>query len=106
MNFTFENDCIGYDLSVKSDQGLVVKVCVDEQGDTYLVQMDNGDAGEVEATCDNLRAIAVMIGGEWKTLRQIKKEAESQFPSLLAEHKQEQADEEAHMRELRSRWGE
>lgn len=105
MRFTFEDDCIGYEMVTKSDQGLMVSVSFNEKG-VYLVSLDDGDAGEFEDTCDNLVAIAVLIDGEWTTLNQIKDNAIAQFDGLLDEYKQDQADEESHMRELNDRWGE
>lgn len=46
--------------------------------------------------------IFVLIGGEYVSLKTIWEEAERQYPAIIAEVEQEQADEEAHEREMSS----
>lgn len=60
------------------------------------------DGDQIEFSEVIMNGLFVLIGGEYVSLKTIWDEAERQYPAIKAEVEQEQADEEAHEREMSS----
>lgn len=96
MKFGYEIASLYGDyLWIKTDHGVRVELFFYEQ---KIMRMDI----DVETRKPLGNGIFVLIGGEYVSLKTIWEEAERQYPAIIAEVEQEQADEEAHEREMSS----
>lgn len=92
MMFTFEeiNETL-FSMTLKSDKGVEVQIFIDDIGNV----VDEVFVGEGVYHCmdDDLYYIAVMVGGEFKSINQISNNARTQFSFLRDEHEQEKREE-------------
>lgn len=91
MKFSYEI----YGLSIKTDHGLNIEFCVHHDF-VYL------DGYGMSARSDTMEGLSVTISGKVVSLREVIDSAINQYPAIIAEVEQEQADDEAHEREMSS----
>lgn len=96
MKFRYETTSLYGDyLSVQTDGGIRIDV-------SFYAQTIEGMYMEESQIWTISDGIFVVIGGEYVSLKAIWDEAERQYPAIIAEVEQEQADDEAHEREMSS----
>ena len=96
MKFSYELESLYGDyLSVKTDGGIRIDVSF-YAGTIEAMYIDENQAWTIT---DDLLAL---IDGKPVSLKTIWDEAERQYPAIIAEVEQEQADDEAHEREMSS----
>ena len=97
MKFRYEQGGGVGSLSIKTDHGVSVEVGFDlGEGLIYI------DGYEMSARSDTMEGLSVAISGKYVSLREVIDSAINQYPAIITEVEQEQADDEAHEREMSS----
>lgn len=98
MKFSYKENCCLDILSIKTDHGVEVDVCFfDGDIDDFCV-----DSHCLSIEGETLEGLFFMIDGSFVSARSVVESAVNQYPAIISEVEQEQADEEAHEREMSS----